>query len=71
MEIKFQTKKESTKQQHDDFLKLSKAERIYAFFRLMERMSQFPIKNKIDRTKDNFIIELKAKLDNETLGKEY
>ena len=61
MEIKFQTKEESNKQQQDDFLKLSKAERIYVFFRLMERMSQFPMKNKIDRSKDNFIIKLKAK----------
>lgn len=56
MEIKFQTKEESTKQQQDDFLKLSKVDRIYAFFRLMERMSQFPIKDKTDRSKDNFLI---------------
>lgn len=56
MEIKFQTKEESNKQQQDNFLKLSKAERIYAFLNLMERMSQFPVKNKIDRSKDNFLI---------------
>lgn len=56
MEIKFQTKEESNKQQQDDFLKLSKADRIYAFLRLMERMSQFPVKNKVDSCKDNFLI---------------
>jgi hypothetical protein len=61
MEIKFQNKEESNKQQQDDFLKLSKAERVYAFFRLMERVSKFPVKNKIESNKDNFIIELKAK----------
>jgi len=36
MEIRFQTKEESNKQQQDDFLKLSKVERVYAFWRLME-----------------------------------
>jgi hypothetical protein len=61
MEIRFQTKEESNKQQQDDFLKLSKVERVYAFWRLMERVSQFPVKNKVDKNKDNFIIELKAK----------
>lgn len=61
MEIRFQTKEESNKQQQDDFLKLSKVERVYAFWRLMERVSKFPIKNKVDDHKDNFIIVLKAK----------
>jgi hypothetical protein len=61
MEIRFQTKEESNKQQQDDFLKLSKVERVYAFWRLMERMSRFPVKSKADKNKDNFIIELKAK----------
>lgn len=61
MEIRFQTKEESNKQQQDDFLKLSGVERVYAFWRLMERMNRFPTKDKIDKNKDNFIIELKAK----------
>jgi hypothetical protein len=61
MEVRFQTKEESNKQQQDDFLKLSKVERVYAFWRLMERVSQFPVKNKVDKNKGNFIIELKAK----------
>jgi hypothetical protein len=61
MEIRFQTKEESNEQQQVDFLKLSKTERVYAFWRLMERVSKFPVKNKVDHHKDNFIIELKAK----------
>ena len=61
MEIRFQTKEESNKQQQEEFLKLSGVERVYSFWRLMERVNRFPVKNKIDKNKDNFIIELKAK----------
>lgn len=61
MEIRFQTKEESNKQQQEDFLKLSKTERVYAFFRLMEQVSRFPIKNKEDKNKDNFLIVIKSK----------
>ncbi|TDO84015.1 hypothetical protein EV143_101460 [Flavobacterium chryseum] len=39
MEIRFQTKEESNKQQQEDFLKLSKTERFYSFLRLSERIS--------------------------------
>jgi len=45
MEIRFQTKEESNRQQYEEFLKLSKVERFYSFLRLSERMSKFPIKN--------------------------
>ena len=51
MEVRFQTKEESNKQQQEDFLKLFKVERIYSFWRLMERMSHFPVKNKVEKTK--------------------
>lgn len=61
MEIRFQTKEESNNQQREDFLKLSGVERVYAFWRLMERMSRFPVKNKLTKNKSNFIIELKPK----------
>lgn len=61
MELRFQTKEESNQQQQDEFLKLSKLERLYAFFRLMEQMSKFPIKNKEDKNKDNFIIVINTK----------
>lgn len=56
MEIRFQTKEESNIQQQEEFLKLSKVERIYSFLRLSERVSKFPVKNKVDKNKDNFQI---------------
>lgn len=61
MKIKFQTKEESNQQQQEAFLKLSKVERFYNFLNLMERMTQFPTKNKIDKNKDNFIIIIPPK----------
>ncbi len=61
MEIRFQTKEESNKQQQEEFLKLSKIERVYSFLRLSERISQFPVKNKVDKNKDNFVIIIKSK----------
>ena len=61
MEIRFQTKEESNRHQEEDFLKLSGAERVYSFFRLMERVSQFPVKNKIEKNKDNFLIVIKPR----------
>ena len=61
MEIRFQTKEESNRQQQEDFLKLSKIERIYSFLRLSERISKFPVKNKVDKNKDNFLIVIKSK----------
>lgn len=60
MEIRFQTKEESNKQQQEDFLKLSKIDRFYSFLRLMERVNQFPVKNKINKSKDNFLIIIKS-----------
>lgn len=62
MQITFQTKEESNKKQLDDFLKLSKSERIYSLIRLSESISKFPVKNKVDKNKDNFIIYIKPKL---------
>lgn len=61
MKLRFQTKEESNQRQQDEFLKLSKLERLYAFFRLMEQMSKFPIKNKEDKNNDNFIIVINTK----------
>jgi hypothetical protein len=59
MKISFQTKEESNKKQLDDFLKLSKSDRIYSFIRLSESIPKFPVKNKVDKNKDNFIIYIK------------
>ncbi|MXO07404.1 hypothetical protein [Flavobacterium sp. HBTb2-11-1] len=61
MEIRFQTKEESNKRQQEDFLKLSKVERFYAFLRLSERISKFPVKNKVNKNKDNFLIVIDEK----------
>ncbi len=61
MELHFQTKEESNQLQQDEFLKLSKVERLYAFFRLMERMSTFPVKNKVDKNTNNFLIVINTK----------
>jgi hypothetical protein len=61
MEIKFQTKEESNKQQQEAFLKLSKVERFYSFLGLMYAVKKFPTKNKIEEKKHNFVIEIKVK----------
>ena len=55
MEITFTTKEESNKIQQDNFLQLSKIERIYAFLRLSERINKFPAKI-IKKKTNNFII---------------
>lgn len=56
MEIRFQTKEESNRQRQKEFLKLSGVERVSSFLRLSERISRFPVKNKVDKNKDNFQI---------------
>ncbi|MFD1602042.1 hypothetical protein ACFSJW_24065 [Flavobacterium artemisiae] len=61
MEIRFQTKEESNRQQQEDFLKLSGAERVRSFLKLSERISRFPVKNRVDKNKDNFIIVIERK----------
>lgn len=58
MEIKFTTKEESKKQQKTEFMALSGAERVFAFFRLCYEMRDFPSPESSDK-KDNFIIEFK------------
>jgi hypothetical protein len=63
MEISFQTKEESNRMQEEEFLKLSPAERFYAFLRLSERMKDFPNKTPIERSKDNFQIIIHSKRD--------
>lgn len=68
MEIKFQTKEESNRQQLENFLKLSGAERFYSFLRLSERLNHFPVKNYKSKNSKNFIIEIKSS-KNENLGK--
>jgi hypothetical protein len=60
MQIQFQTKEKSNKQQQESFLKLSKVERIYGFLNLMYKVNQFPTKIKADKSA-NFLITIKTK----------
>ncbi|QAA82932.1 hypothetical protein EI546_14935 [Aequorivita sp. H23M31] len=60
MEIKFQTKEESNRQQEEAFLKLSPSERVWRFFELMQKSKslfgdQNPTKS------DNFVINIELK----------
>ena len=54
MEIRYNTKEESNKIQLENFLKLSKIERLYAFINLCEQINLFPTKS--DRKSNNFSI---------------
>lgn len=60
MELRFQTKEESNRQQAEEFLRLSKSERVLRFFSLLEQINQFPTKHKEDKSA-NFQIEIKLK----------
>lgn len=55
MKINFETKEESKAKQIDDFLKLSKTDRIYAFINLLLKSKQLPRKKESDKS-DNFLI---------------
>ena len=61
MEINYHNKDESNRLQREAFLRLSLAERFYAFLALSERMPQFPVKER--RTKcvnNNFQIVIET-----------
>jgi len=60
MKITFTTKEESKQLQQEAFLKLSGAERFYAFLRLCEKVNMFPT-TEIKKKKDNFIININNK----------
>jgi hypothetical protein len=59
MKINFGTKEESKAKQIDDFLKLSKTDRIYAFINLLLKSKQIPRKKESDKS-DNFLIVIKT-----------
>jgi len=59
MEIRFLTKEESKKQQLEDFLKLSGAERFRRFLELSRMiLKKFPTKA-IEKENNNFVLEKK------------
>jgi len=61
MEMRFQSKEESNRQQQAEFLKLSPAERFQAFLELSRRVLQFPTNAEPDdaRPNKNFVLEQK------------
>jgi len=60
MEIKFQTKEESNRQQEEAFLKLSKSERVWRYFELMQKSKSLPSKERRIKS-NNFIINIQLK----------
>lgn len=59
MQISFQSKDESNRKQLDDFLKLSKQERIYFFYEMIIKSKSLPQKKTTKN--NNFCIEIKCK----------
>lgn len=62
MQVRFETKEESNRRRREEFLKLSKAERIWRFFALVAQVNQFPTKRKKDSSK-NFTITIPSKTE--------
>ncbi|MDO6438533.1 hypothetical protein Q4534_14010 [Cyclobacterium sp. 1_MG-2023] len=58
MEIKFQTKEESNREQREAFLKLAPADRFYAFLDLCAKLKKFPVKSTKENASENFVIEI-------------
>lgn len=60
MEIKFQSKEESNREQRESFLRLAPKDRFYAFLDLCENLKKFPAKSTNKSLSDSFIIEIKT-----------
>lgn len=60
MEIKFQTKEESNRQQEEAFLKLSPSERVWRFFELMQKSKSLLLDQRPAKS-NNFVIHIKLK----------
>jgi hypothetical protein len=59
MEIRYQSKSESKKEQQEAFLKLPPIDRFYNFLDLCERLRKFPVRKNIEKaTAGNFVIEI-------------
>lgn len=65
MEIKFQSKQESNKQQAEAFLALSPIDRFVEFMKLSNQVLKFPRKS-FEEKSNNLILELKRNLKNTT-----
>jgi hypothetical protein len=60
MELKFQSKEESNREQRESFLRLAPKDRFYAFLDLCENLKKFPVKSTNKSPSDSFIIEIKT-----------
>ena len=69
MKVKFQSKEESKKQQQQEFLKLSGAERFFRFLEMSRAINSImPVKDRLSfeqRNKGNFLLIHKDLKDNE------
>ncbi|GGE38399.1 hypothetical protein [Psychroflexus planctonicus] len=72
MEVRFQTKEESKKQQQEEFLKLSGEERFMQFLKLSRKINKlFPPKDKLsfeERNKGNFLLIHKDLQEDDEMG---
>ena len=60
MELKFNTKETSKREQEEAFLRLSPSERFQRFLELSAQMALFEHRNTEDRHKNNFVLERDA-----------
>lgn len=72
MEVKFQSKAESKRQQQEAFLKLSGEERFLQFLKLLRRINKlFPPKDELsfeERNKGNFLLIHKDLQQDDEMG---
>lgn len=64
MELKFQSKEESNREQRESFLRLAPKDRFYAFLDLCENLKKFPVKTRQELPTENFIIEFNSHGEN-------
>lgn len=67
MKISFETKEESNIRRTSDFLKLTKTERVLAFFELSNYILKFPTKAE-KKNQSNFVLTLEKKSDGKRMG---
>ena len=74
VEVKFQTKEESNRQQQKEFLSLSGSERFFRFLQLSRCINRImPVKNELsfeERHKGNFLL-IHKDLKNDEVGRQH
>lgn len=75
MEIRFQTKEESNRQQQEEFLNLSGANRFFRFLELSRAINRvMPVKDKLsfeEKYKDNFLLIHKDLKKDDEVGRKH